>query len=100
MQAPTDVSAIRMMAEIATRLGRYDDAEHLLSRCLELAPGFKEARQNYALVLQRHNKPVEALAELDFLMTEDSLHPGFAILKAAVLARLGDYEARHRALRR
>ena len=30
---------------------------HLLARCLELAPGFHAARQNYALVLHRGNKP-------------------------------------------
>ena len=33
------------------------DAEHLLARCLELAPSFHAARQNYALVLHRGNKP-------------------------------------------
>ncbi|MGB8694157.1 MAG: tetratricopeptide repeat protein, partial [Steroidobacteraceae bacterium] len=35
---PTDVAAIRMLAEVGARLGRYADAETLLSRCLELAP--------------------------------------------------------------
>ncbi len=93
MHYPTDVSAIRMMAEIATRLGRYDDAEHLLARCLELAPSFREARQNYALVLQRHNKPVQALAELEILLKDDPRNPSCRILKAAVFSRLGDYES-------
>jgi tetratricopeptide (TPR) repeat protein len=45
-QAPTDVAAIRMLAEVAARLGRNEDALHLLERCLELAPGFREARRN------------------------------------------------------
>ena len=35
---------IRMLAEVAARLGRDDDAEALLARCLELAPGFHAAR--------------------------------------------------------
>ena len=35
---PTDVAAIRMLAEVAARIGRYADAENLLARCLELAP--------------------------------------------------------------
>src|SRR6185312_4378087 len=39
-RAPTDVVAIRMLAEIAVRIDRAEDAEHLLERCLELAPGF------------------------------------------------------------
>ena len=47
-QFPTDVAAIRMLAEVAARIGRYADAENLLTRCLELAPGFKAARHNYA----------------------------------------------------
>ena len=34
----TDVAAIRMLAEVAGRLGRYEDAEKLLSRALQLAP--------------------------------------------------------------
>src|SRR5438046_1839614 len=29
---PTDVAAIRMFAEVAARLGRYQDAENLLTR--------------------------------------------------------------------
>jgi predicted Zn-dependent protease len=45
-QAPTDVPAIRMLAEVAVRCGRYEDAGKLLQRCLELAPGFAAARYN------------------------------------------------------
>src|SRR5207244_13250803 len=57
---PTDVAAIRMLAETGSRLGRYEDAEKLLARCLELAPNFRMARQNYATVLYRQNKAGEA----------------------------------------
>src|SRR5450755_2525224 len=56
-QFPTDVAAIRMFAEVAARLRRFQDAETLLIRCLELAPSFAGARQNYAMVLHRQNKP-------------------------------------------
>ena len=42
-QHPTDVAAIRMLAEVAGRLGLYKDAENLLARCLELAPSFNAA---------------------------------------------------------
>src|SRR5687768_6992995 len=34
---PTDVVAIRMLAEVAARIGRSHDAENLLKRCVELA---------------------------------------------------------------
>jgi tetratricopeptide (TPR) repeat protein len=91
-QFPTDVAAIRMLAEIASRIGRYVDAENLLTRCLELAPGFKAARHNYALVLHRNNKPVEALAQIDTLLAAEPRSPSFRNLRANVLARIGEYD--------
>jgi tetratricopeptide (TPR) repeat protein len=88
---PTDVGAIRMLAEVAARLGRYDDAEKLLARALQLAPSFAAARHNYASVLLRQNKPREALAEADTLLKSDARNPGFRALRAATLSQLGDY---------
>lgn len=92
MQFPTDVAAIRMLAEVAARLGRFADAESLLARCLELAPGFSAARYHYALVLHRQNRIAEALPEIDRLVSEDPRHPGYRNLKAAVLNRIGEYD--------
>ncbi|OJY96552.1 MAG: hypothetical protein BGP25_15525 [Lysobacterales bacterium 63-13] len=92
-QAPTDVAAIRMLAEVAIRLGRNEDAERLLSRCLQLAPGFHAARQNYALVLHRANKPAQALAEIDALLAIEPDNAGYRNLRAVVLCRVGDYAA-------
>ncbi len=89
---PTDVAAIRMLAEVATRLGRLLDAEVLLERCLELAPSFIGARHNYAVVLHRQTKSVEALAQIDQLLAAEPRNPGFRNLKAAALARIGEYE--------
>ncbi|HLY55166.1 MAG TPA: sulfotransferase [Stellaceae bacterium] len=88
---PTDVAAIRMLAELASRLGRYEDAEALLARCLELAPGFAAARHNYAFVLHRRNKPVEAIAELDRLLAEEPGDPNHRGLKAAASVQIGNY---------
>jgi tetratricopeptide (TPR) repeat protein len=90
---PTDVAAIRMLAEVAARIGRYGDAETLLARGLELAPGFTGARHNYALVLHRQNKPEAALAETEKLLAEDPRNPGYRNLKAAILGRVGEYAA-------
>jgi tetratricopeptide (TPR) repeat protein len=89
---PTDVVAIRMLAEVAARIGRTIDAETLLKRCVDLAPGFRMARQNYAMILHRNNKWTEALREADFLLEEDPGNPGLRNLKAAILGRTGDYE--------
>jgi tetratricopeptide (TPR) repeat protein len=89
---PTDVAAIRMLAEVAARLGRLEDAEHLLARCLELVPGFAAARQNYAVVLNRQSKHVQALAQVDQLLAADPRNPTCRNLKAAILGAIGEYE--------
>jgi len=89
---PTDVTAIRMLAEVAARIGRFADAETLLRRCLELAPSFHAARHNYAMALHRQGKSAEALAEVERLLRHDPYDPGYRNLKAAVLGQIGDYE--------
>jgi tetratricopeptide (TPR) repeat protein len=90
-EAPTDVVAIRMFAELAVRVDRIEDAENLLVRCLELAPGFVEARHNYAIVLHRANKPAEAIVQLETLLRDEPDNPQYRNLKAAVLCRIGEY---------
>jgi tetratricopeptide (TPR) repeat protein len=87
---PTDVAAIRMMAELAARLGRYQDSENLLRRALDLAPAFGPARANLATVLYKQNRPAEAIAELDHLQGLDG--DAHQNLKAAALGRIGSYE--------
>lgn len=89
---PTDVAAIRMMAELAARVGRLTDSENLLRRALELAPGFTAARANLATVLYKQNRPAEALAELESIEREGAAHLGHHSLKAAALGRLGGHE--------
>jgi tetratricopeptide (TPR) repeat protein len=92
-QHPTDVAAIRMLAEVAARLGRYGDAENLLARCLELAPSFTAARHNYAVVLHRQHKVAEALTEVDRVLAAEPRNPGYRNLKAALLSRIGEQDA-------
>jgi len=88
---PTDVAALRMQAEIAARLRRYPEAQQLLERCLELAPGFDGARYNYATVLNRNGRAEAALKEIEQLLARAPRDPGYRNLRAAILANLGDY---------
>jgi tetratricopeptide (TPR) repeat protein len=90
-RAPNDIAALRMLAEVAARLGRDDEALELLTRCLELAPGFHAARKNLAQVLNRGNRQVEALEQVDALLAGDPANPGHRNLKAVILGRIGDY---------
>ena len=89
---PTDVAAIRMIAELAARLGRYADAEKLLARALELAPDFHAARANYVTVLHRQSKFIAAHAEADRVIAAEPHDLGHLALKAAVLVRTGGYD--------
>ena len=91
LQHPTDIAALRMLAEVAGRLRRYGDSQVLLERCLELAPSFDAARHNYAMVLQRQAKSAEALAQVERLLAREPRNPAYRNLQAAVLAHLGDY---------
>jgi tetratricopeptide (TPR) repeat protein len=90
-QHPSDVAALRMLAEVAGRLGRYADAELLLRRCLELAPSFLAARHNLALVLTRQNRAADALAEARHLLDLEPRNPGYRNLMAAIQSQLGEY---------
>jgi tetratricopeptide (TPR) repeat protein len=90
---PTDVAALRMLAEVAARIGRVADAEILLARCVELAPGFSAARQNYAMILHRQSKPAAAMKEVSALLQDEPSNPGLRNLKAAILGRVGEFEA-------
>jgi predicted Zn-dependent protease len=90
-QHPTDVAALRMLAEVAGRLGRYTDAEVLLTRCLELAPSFTAARHNLAIVLTRQNRATDALAEARHLLDHEPRNPGYRSLMAAIQSQLGEY---------
>lgn len=88
---PTDVAALRMMAELAARVGRNEQAIALLQRCMELAPGFAMARHHYALMLDRGYRHKEAMVELDDLLADDPDNADLLNLKAVVLGKLGDY---------
>jgi tetratricopeptide (TPR) repeat protein len=88
---PTDVAAIRMLAEAGTRLGRYGDAENLLARCLELAPSFVGARHNYAIVLYRQQKAAQAIPQIERLLALEPRDPAYRLLMAAAFGLVGEY---------
>ena len=89
---PFDAAAIRMLAELAARIGRWADAENLLRRAVELAPGWAAAKANLALVLGRMGRPAEAMELLEDVFEDEPEELGHWNLKAATLGRLGDFE--------
>jgi tetratricopeptide (TPR) repeat protein len=91
-RTPTDVAAMRMLAEVAGRIGRYEDAENLLKRALQLCPSFAAARFNLAIVLHRQHRSAEAAAEIEILLESEPDSPAYRNLHGAVYSRLGNYE--------
>jgi tetratricopeptide (TPR) repeat protein len=90
-QDPGDPTAIRLLAAIGMELGRFDDAINLLDRCLELAPEFHLARQNYAVALSRRQRFDEALAEVDKLLVAEPNNPSHLLLRGTFLVHKGDH---------
>ena len=89
---PTDVAAIRMMAELAARLGRYADAENLLRRALELAPAFApRAPISPPCSTSRTGRPRRSPSSTGSRATSGD-DAGHQNLKAAALGRIGSYE--------
>ena len=91
-QAPSDVAALCLLAEIGARAKQHQAAEMLLERALELAPLYVPARHEYAAVLQAQSKNVQALPHLTWLLAQDPRNVQYRTLMAVSLADVGAYE--------
>jgi len=90
---PRNVAAIRLLAEVGVRLGRFDEAEDLLAYCLDLAPDFHLARHSFANLLFRRLRYHEALIEIEKILGAEPNRPMYLLLKAAILAQIGETHA-------
>ncbi len=89
---PTDVNAIRLLADIALQLEIFDDAAKLLRRCLELAPDYHLARNNYANALGKTGQFEAALQEIGILEAAEPDSLSHPVLAASILVNVGEYE--------
>ncbi|WP_221932912.1 tetratricopeptide repeat-containing sulfotransferase family protein [Thalassotalea sp. PS06] len=89
---PNDVSALRLLGEIALNLGVFDDAQRLFEKALSLAPKYSLARLNYAHVLTKRERNKEALKQIQLLEKQQPNHPPILTIKAATLVKLGRYK--------
>jgi tetratricopeptide (TPR) repeat protein len=90
---PFDVFAIRLLADIGIRLNQFEDAQKLLERCLELAPDYHMARNDYANVLSKRQQYEASLEELEKLLESEPDNPNNLLLKASVLVQIGEFES-------
>ena len=84
-----DVEAVRMLAEVAIKAMRFEDAEALLARCLELQPGDETSRFNLAETFVRQQKAQQAIPLLKGLLQNDEINPAYRNLLAAACCLIG-----------
>ena len=86
------VEAMRLLAEIGTKLKIYDDAEFLLESCVEFEPGYLQARIDYANLLIRKTRFEKANEQAERLVELQPGNRSFRTTLATTLVGLGRFE--------
>ena len=86
------VEALRLLARIGIERNVLDEAERLLESVLKLAPDYGAARADYAGVLYKRQKHLQARQEMDTLLQLDPGSRDYLKLYAATCIGLGRYE--------
>jgi len=89
---PHHVEAMRLLADIGSRLGILEDADFLLESALEFEPDNIQVRIDYIRTLRKRQKFAEALKQSEFLYQRDPDNPVFQSLCAIESMQTGDYE--------
>lgn len=92
LQHPTDVEAMRLLAQIGARLNVLDDAEFLLESVLTFAPDHTAARFEYASVLRKRQKLLAAREQMRLLAEIEPDNVAFQRLNANIATAIGDHE--------
>ncbi|TYC90981.1 tetratricopeptide repeat-containing sulfotransferase family protein [Novosphingobium sp. BW1] len=87
----TDIEGMRLLAEIASRLGILDDAEFLLESAVTFSPDTVQLRLDYIQVLRKRQKFAQALEQAEALHARDPESPVFASHLAIEAMQTGDY---------
>ena len=85
--------AMRLLAKIGMAHDVLDDAEALLEAVLALAPAYRAARYDYAQVLVKRHKYVQAREQAELLLALDPANLDYRSLAATAAVGLGESEA-------
>ena len=80
------------LAEIANRLGYFDDAETLLKKAVDFKPNDGELRMKYAMVLRKKQKFSETMKQVNILCEQFPNNITFQAQKASELMQNGEHE--------
>lgn len=89
---PHHVEAMRLLADIGSRLGILEDADFLLESALEFEPDNIQVRIDYIQTLRKRQKFAEALQQSKLLCQREPENPVFQSLYAIESMQTGDYE--------
>jgi tetratricopeptide (TPR) repeat protein len=87
-----EVEGMRLLAKIGIARDVLDDAELLLEAVLTLAPDYRAARHDYALVLVERHKYQQARAELARLLELEPQNREYRTLYATACVGLGEHD--------
>jgi tetratricopeptide (TPR) repeat protein len=85
------VEALRLLARIGMQRDALDDAERLLESVLKVAPDYGAARADYADVLNKRQKYLQARRETDTLLQLEPGNRDYLKLYAVACVGLGEY---------
>ena len=89
---PTHTYAMSQLAEIANRLGYFDDAETLLKKAVEFKPNDGELRMKYAMVLRKKQKFSETMRQVNILCEQFPSNIAYQAQRGSELMQNGEHE--------
>jgi len=88
---PRDPTALNLLADVARRAGRIQEAELYLAQCVDWHPEYDIYRYNYALLLMNNGKSNGAMTEAEILLQKAPRNILYRNLKGILLERSGKY---------
>ncbi len=89
---PTHTYAMSLLAEIANRMGYFDDAEFLLQKAVEFKPDDGDLRMKYAAILRKKQKFTKTLEQVNILCDKYPDNLTYQAQKASETMQNGDHE--------
>jgi Flp pilus assembly protein TadD len=88
-EAPGDLAAMRLLANVAAQQEDYVTAERLLGECLRVAPGYSGARHDLARILHSQQKAQPMLPLLERLLAHEPKNLQYRSLHSTAYSLLG-----------
>ena len=90
---PRHIDGMRILADIALRVGAMEDAEFLLESAVNFEPQNRRARIDYVQTLSKRQRYARAAHESKQLFDEDRTNLQYQSLHAIQCMQLGDFES-------